>query len=238
MEVVLLAGGLGTRLHSVTGDSYPKSLAKVGGYPFLHYIVRYLQSKGCTRFIFALSHHADMIIENVNETFPDLDKEFSIEDTPLGTGGAIKQALSYAKDDDVLVVNSDSFMEFSLEKFVKFYNDKEASLAILCTEVDDVSRFGAADISELDRLIKFFEKGKQGEGFINSGIYLLKKEHKLLHSFTGKFSFEVDVLSNSKAEVYALTTRGLFFDIGTPEDFSGAQALVENHSHLFSVNNK
>ena len=236
MEAILLAGGLGTRLQGVTGDRYPKSLAEVGGKPFIHYIIKYLESMGVNRFIFAVSHHAQMIIDSVESNFPDLDAAFSTEERPLGTGGAIKQALALAKDDRVLVVNSDSFMEFSLDDFVSFSATHNSSLSMVCTEVEDVSRFGSADISEQDELIKFFEKGKQGAGYINSGIYLIDSRHPIIMSKKGKFSFENEILSNEKVSVYAMKNKGLFFDIGTPDDFEGAQKLVNNHSHLFVKN--
>jgi D-glycero-alpha-D-manno-heptose 1-phosphate guanylyltransferase len=236
MEAILLAGGLGTRLHEVTGDRYPKSLAKIDGRPFLHYVVKYLESMGVTRFVFAISHHAQMIIDDITEAFPDLEAAYSIEEQPLGTGGAIKQAMAEVRGEQVIVVNSDSFMEFSLAELVAFAKQNKAPLSIVCTEVDDVSRFGAADIAENGVLNKFFEKGRKGPGYINSGIYLIKKSHPLLHALTGRFSFENDILSNKDEAVYAMKTRGLFFDIGTPDDFKGAQRLVANHGHLFLQN--
>ena len=131
MEAILLAGGLGSRLHKVTGDRYPKSLAEVDVRPFIHYVIKYLESMGVNRFIFAVSHHAQMIIDSINSEFPDLDVAYSIEQEPLGTGGAIKQALEYVQGKRVLVVNSDSFMEFSLTKFIKFYEDAHSELSII-----------------------------------------------------------------------------------------------------------
>ncbi|MGJ8693931.1 MAG: sugar phosphate nucleotidyltransferase [Thalassotalea sp.] len=233
MEAILLAGGLGSRLHGVTGDRYPKSLAEVDGRPFLHYVVKYLESMGVTRFVFAVSHHSQMIVDDITLNFPELDAHYSVESEPLGTGGAIKQALAKVKSEQVIVVNSDSFMEFSLDKFVTFFEQKNANLAIVCTQVEDISRFGAADIGDDGVLNKFFEKGREGQGFINSGIYLLDKSHPTLNKLNGKFSFENDVLSSKSEPVYAMKNEGLFFDIGTPDDFAGAQQLVANHGDLF-----
>jgi D-glycero-alpha-D-manno-heptose 1-phosphate guanylyltransferase len=233
MEAILLAGGLGTRLHKVTGDTYPKSLAEVDGKPFLHYIIKYLESMGVKRFIFAVSHHAQMIVDNVNESFPNLDCVFSYENEPMGTGGAIKQALEFAQSDDVLVVNSDSFMEFSLDQFCLFHQKNQASLSIICTQVDDINRFGAADINDKNCLNKFFEKGGKGGGYINSGIYLINIQHPTLLELSGRFSFETEILASKSLPVYAMKNTGLFFDIGTPDDFVGAQKLVANHSQLF-----
>jgi len=234
MEAILLAGGLGSRLHQVTGDLYPKSLAEVDGRPFLHYVIKYLESMGVNRFVFAVSHHAQMIIDSVTQNFPELDVEFSLEKTPLGTGGAIKQAMELTKQKQIVVVNSDSFMEFSLADFCQFHHQKNALLSIVCTQVDDISRFGAADIGNDGKLNKFFEKGKLGHGYINSGIYIINKNHPLLEKFSGKFSFENEMLANKTVPVYAMKNKGLFFDIGTPDDFIGAQQLVANHSHFFA----
>ncbi len=231
MEAILLAGGLGTRLHKITGDLYPKSLAEVNNRPFIHYVVKYLASMGVNRFIFAVSHHAQMIIDSIRSEFPALDVAFSIEEHPLGTGGAIKQALEHVEGKRVLVVNSDSFMEFSLSKFIKFTEENESNLSIICTQVEDVSRFGAADISDRGLLLKFFEKGHQGSGYINSGIYLINKNHPKLASLTGKFSFENELLSNTEVPVHAMKNKGLFFDIGTPDDLEGAQMLLKTYSH-------
>lgn len=233
METILLAGGLGTRLHKVTGDLYPKSLAEVDGRPFIHYLVKYLESMGVSRFVFALSHHAQMIIDSVEQAFPELEMVYSIEKEPLGTGGAIKQALEKVQSEEILIVNSDSFMEFSLENFVRFSHANQSDLSIVTTHVDDLARFGAADIDKEGKLVGFREKGQLGAGYINSGVYLLNTNHPLMAELSGKFSFEHEVLSNINHPVYAMKNKGLFFDIGTPDDFAGAQALVAHHQHLF-----
>lgn len=236
MEAILLAGGLGNRLHKITGDLYPKSLAKVDGKPFIHYLVNYLKSMGVNRFIFAVSHHAQMIIESIQGAFPDLDVSFSTEDRPLGTGGAIKQALELVHAQQALVLNADSFMEFSVADFIEFSKQHNSSLSIICAQVPDVSRFGAADISDNGVLNKLFEKGQQGAGHINSGVYLIDKNHPQLNAFSGKFSFESKLLSNQHVRVFAMKNQGVFFDIGTPDDFLRAQMLLKAYKLAVKTN--
>lgn len=233
MEAILLAGGLGTRLHEVTGDKYPKCLAIVNHKPFLHYIIDYFQSQGVTRFIFALSHHAQMVIDDVKQSYPELDVAFSIEQEPLGTGGAIKQALSHCQEKFALVANADSFIECDLHQFIEFANNKHSELSIICTKVNDISRFGAANIDEHNQLIGFYEKGKPGEGYINAGIYWLNTHHPALLDKPIKFSFENDILASIEVKKFAFKTEGLFFDIGTPDDFTGSQQLVALNKELF-----
>ncbi|MDC8830330.1 sugar phosphate nucleotidyltransferase [Alteromonas gilva] len=235
MEAILLAGGLGTRLHSVTGDKYPKCLAEVNGKPFLHYILDDLTQQGVTRFVFALSHHAEMVRQEVSACYPHLDCAFSYETEPLGTGGAIKHAMQQVQSQYALVFNADSFMQVSIKDFVAFCHKKNASLGMVCTEVDDLSRFGAADIQQ-EKLVGFHEKGQSGAGYINAGIYYLSKHLPLIEQQPVKFSFEHNVLSAKDAQAYAYCVTGLFFDIGTPDDLVGASKLVKLNAELFVAN--
>lgn len=234
MEAVLLAGGLGTRLHSVTGDKYPKCLAEVDGIPFLHYVLWNFRNQGVKRFILAISHLSDMVIDEINVHFADWDIAFSIEKEPLGTGGAIKQALELCEGDYALVANADSFVELAVADFVSQMRKEKSELGLVCTEVNNLSRFGAANIKQ-NKLVSFSEKGKTGKGFINAGIYWINREHSAFVNQPIKFSFETEILANSKLSVDAFKTKGLFFDIGTPDDFIGAQKLVELHKKLFAT---
>lgn len=234
MEAVLLAGGLGTRLHSVTGDNYPKCLAKVNGIPFLHYILWSFKKQGVSRFVLAISHFSEMVVEDINKHFSDWDIVFSVESEPLGTGGAIKQGLSLCDGDHAIVANADSFVEFNLVKFIEEMDNRESDLGIVCTEVDDLARFGAAKV-EKNKLVGFSEKGKRGKGFINAGIYWVCTQSSELMEKPPKFSFETEVLANEKLGIDVFKTQGLFFDIGTPDDFLGAQRLVDLNKDLFAT---
>ncbi len=237
MEAILLAGGLGTRLYSVTRDNYPKCLAKVNDVPFLHYILWNFRNQGVKRFVLAVSHLSDMVEQEVRHHFADWDIDFSIEREPLGTGGAIRQALALCRSEHVIVANADSFIEFSLLKFVHEMRENESELGLVCTEVDDLSRFGAANI-EQGKLIGFSEKGKSGKGFINAGIYWLNTSNDAFLGQPERFSFEKNVLANRELHINVFKTKGLFFDIGTPGDFAGAQRLVDLNKGLFSTSPK
>lgn len=234
MEAILLAGGLGTRLHEVTGDRYPKCLARVNQKPFLHYVIEFLRSEGVTHFIFAISHHAELVREEVEKSFPKLSCDFSYEDTPRGTGGAINQALKHVKGDFALVLNADSYVEVKVCDFVSFCRDRKAKLGVVCTEVDNIERFGAADIKE-SQLVGFHEKGRKGKGHINAGLYYIDKHLEILREQPIKFSFELEVLSSKRVNAFAYLVDGLFFDIGTPDDLSGASQLVAQHKALFGA---
>src|SRR4051794_35544816 len=96
-EAIILAGGLGTRLRSAVPD-LPKCMAPVNGIPFLAFVINHLQSQGITHFIFSLGYKSETIIDFLNRDFPALLYKTSVEEEPLGTGGAVKKACKMAKD--------------------------------------------------------------------------------------------------------------------------------------------
>src|SRR5579871_5034983 len=112
-EVIILAGGLGTRLRSAVPD-LPKCMAPVGGRPFIGYIVDYFRRAGIERFIFALGYKSEAFDAFLQAEFPDGGYVVSLEDSPLGTGGAVRQACSLVRDSDVLVLNGDTFFRIDL----------------------------------------------------------------------------------------------------------------------------
>src|SRR5450432_2007636 len=103
-EAIILAGGLGTRLRSAVPD-LPKCMAPVAGKPFLFYVINHLQKQGIDKFIFSLGYKSEVIIEYTKAQYPKTSIQFTIEEEPLGTGGAIKLAASKATDKNVLVLN-------------------------------------------------------------------------------------------------------------------------------------
>jgi D-glycero-alpha-D-manno-heptose 1-phosphate guanylyltransferase len=113
-EAIILAGGLGTRLRTVVAD-VPKCMAPVAGKPFLHYVIQYLQQQGITKFIFSLGYKHELIEAYLQEKHPTLLATFAVEKEPLGTGGAIKLACSFATQKNVLVVNGDTFFEVDVK---------------------------------------------------------------------------------------------------------------------------
>src|ERR1700712_2028857 len=111
-EAIILAGGLGTRLKSVVAD-LPKSLAPVAGRPFLSFLLDYARKQGVKKFIFALGYKTELVEAFVKENLPEGSYVFSIEEEPLGTGGAIYKSCSLAVDKNVMILNADTFFGVS-----------------------------------------------------------------------------------------------------------------------------
>jgi D-glycero-alpha-D-manno-heptose 1-phosphate guanylyltransferase len=233
IPVLLLVGGMGTRLRSVV-PSKPKSLAPVGDIPFLELLVLQLRSQGIRRLVMCTGYQA----EQVQGEFGDGRKwgvriEYSNEPRPLGTAGAIKfaeQLLLQASD--FLAMNGDSFLQFDFRQFNRFHREHGGLASIAVRGVADASRYGTVHLDERNRVVAFREKmGIEEPGLINGGVYLFKREI-LEHIPEGPASLEKDVLPRIlEGGAFALEQKGMFIDIGTPEDYSRAQALYHSLSH-------
>jgi len=221
----VLAGGLGTRLRSVVPE-LPKPMAPVAGRPFLEILLGSLQRKGVTRVVLSVGHRADAIVTHFAGGFRGLEIEPVLEHEPLGTGGAVRLALSHCRNDPVLVLNGDTFLDLDLDALRACWQADRAPV-VVAREVADTARFGRLLIED-DRILRFAEKGLPGPGLINAGAYLLPRD--LLEGFEPgqAFSLESDFFAPEAPRrlLRAHRSRGLFIDIGVPEDYARAQQLL------------
>lgn len=223
MEAIVLAGGLGTRLRSVVSD-IPKCMAPVAGQPFLHYILTYLENSGITHVILSLGYKHESIEEYVNKNSWSFSVSYSVENGPLGTGGAIKLALTKAKEDQVLIMNGDTFFEVDLDAFYHFHSLKKAEISIALKLLTDFDRYGNVQTDKDEKIIAFSEKQPCRQGQINGGIYLINRDTIMMKTGKEKFSFETDVLQKyaDSSSLYGFICSGYFIDIGIPEDYAKA----------------
>jgi NDP-sugar pyrophosphorylase family protein len=152
---------------------------------------------------------------------------YSREDEPLGTGGALKLAEPLISD-PVLVLNGDSYVEWSLVPMLELFTGKDADLVIVLQAVADVSRYGSVTLDHDGRITQFLEKGvRGGPGLINAGVYLLRKQIVRDLPAGTTISLEREVFPRLLEHgVYGLVCTGLFIDIGIPDDFKRAQTLL------------
>jgi D-glycero-alpha-D-manno-heptose 1-phosphate guanylyltransferase len=223
-EAIILAGGLGTRLRSVVSD-LPKCMAPVAGQPFLKHVTRYLLSQGIEKFIFSLGYKHELIEQFLSEEFQTLHYQCSVEQEPLGTGGAIYLACKRAKDNNVLVVNGDTLFKANLKKASSFHLENNADCTLLLKPMQDFDRYGAVELDDDLTVRSFKEKQFFQSGDINAGAYLLNIEQFIDRDFPEKFSFEKDYLEKYYAEkkIFGLIEDSYFIDIGIPADLKKAQ---------------
>jgi D-glycero-alpha-D-manno-heptose 1-phosphate guanylyltransferase len=232
LPVLLLVGGMGTRLKSVLPDK-PKPLAQIGDISFLELLVLQLRSQRLRHLVMCTGFQAGQI----QQEFGDGRKwgvsiEYSEETTSLGTAGAIKLADRFlSHSPDFVVMNGDSFLELDFRQLMQFHWQNGGCASIAVRRVPDAARYGTVHVDEHNRVIRFSEKiGIPEPGLINGGVYVF--DRALLEEIPdGPSSLEKDVLpSFLKRGVFALEQNGLFIDIGTPEDFARAQDLYESLS--------
>ncbi|PWK77733.1 D-glycero-alpha-D-manno-heptose 1-phosphate guanylyltransferase [Mucilaginibacter oryzae] len=234
MEAVVLAGGLGTRLRSVISE-VPKPMAPVANRPFLDYILHYLKKQGITRVILAVGYKWEIIRDHYNgvDASFGIDIDYSIEDEPLGTGGAIFKAADKIIANDFFIINGDTSFDIPLNELKTFATEKSAEITIALKKISNSDRYGSVECSPDGRVISFKEKSPGNivtQAEINGGIYFMQKHLINKFNFPGKFSFETDFLQENLPGIaaFAKAFDSTFIDIGIPEDYYRAQKIFEN----------
>lgn len=222
-EAIILAGGLGTRLRSAVPD-LPKCMAPVAGRPFIAYLIDYFSAQGIQRFIFSLGYKHEVIEDFLKAAYPALDYISSIEDEPLGTGGAILKACSKARGKDVVVLNGDTFFGVDVSLLANFHEKHDADCTLSLKPMANSDRYGVVEIAKENKIISFKEKNYYEKSLINGGVYLLNVENFMRESLPGRFSFEKDYLEAfyTKRKIYGCIQDKYFIDIGIPEDYQKA----------------
>lgn len=222
---VILAGGLGTRLQSVLID-LPKPMAPIGNRPFLYYQMKWLCKFGIDRIILSVGFKYESIQSYFGDDFEGTKIEYRIEKELLGTGGACFQCLKYA-DEDILLINGDTFFPIDLEKFVANHIHSKAVVSIAMKEIFKSDRYGTVQVYE-GIITEFEEKKFIDKGFINGGIYALSKKCFDNYDLPQKFSLELDFLQKYTQElsIQGHCFEDYFIDIGIPEDYSRGQIEI------------
>jgi D-glycero-alpha-D-manno-heptose 1-phosphate guanylyltransferase len=226
-EAIVLAGGLGTRLRSAVPD-LPKCMAPVGGRPFIAWLTDYFRRAGIQQFIFALGYKHAAFDDFFRQTFPEGGYLVSLEQEPLGTGGAIRQACSLGSGETVLILNGDTFFRIGLGALADFHQKNAADCSLCLKPMKDFERFGVVERDETQRVRHFREKQYYSEGLINGGVYALDRERFLLEDLPAVFSFEKDYLEKvlDTRRIYGLVQDEYFIDMGIPEDYRQIQTEI------------
>lgn len=232
MEAIILAGGVGSRLKAVVPD-VPKPMAPVNGRPFLEYLLDYWAGQGVSRFVLSLGYKRQIIEEYFGARHKGAEVVYAVEEQPRGTGGGLLLALERLRgSDSFLVMNGDTFFEVDLAPMRRYHQDRRAEVTIALREVDANSRYASVEIDKDGKITVFDNRARtSGRALINGGVYLAER-----YAFAGMVpeSNEPVSIENqlyprmlaASKRMYGFPSSGRFIDIGIPEDYRRATALL------------
>ena len=215
MRAYVLCGGFGTRLRSVT--TAQKALVPVQGEPFLLRVLEQLAKADVTHAVLCAHYQADQILAQLPELAAKsgLRLDVVVVAEPLGTGGALLNALEEMPTyERYLLLNADTYLESSAYQGMIAASGQ----AILGVKVEDRQRYGSLAVDASNHLLSLLEKGAEGAGLINGGVYCFSPL-----AFSGwavkPCSLEQDLLPDllQRESVQVIPYGGRFIDIGTPE---------------------
>ena len=223
VDVVILAGGQGTRLQSVPGD-VPKPLRPVNGRPFLSYLLDQIRASGGRRIILSLGYRPDAFREFATRE----GLEVSAEPAPLGTGGGLRNAFPLLRSDAVMAMNGDSYAAVDLGLLAALQRRRKARALMLLAEVPDASRYGRVEIDEDGSVLSFSEKGEAGPGLINAGVYVLQRSVVAEIPEWRAVSLERETFpSLIGTRFFGEPGAFPFMDIGTPESYAASSEFFQ-----------
>lgn len=237
MEAVMLVGGQGTRLRPLT-ENTPKPMLPVANFPCTAHQIVKARDAGVTRIILSTSYRAEVF-----ESYFGAGEEFGIEivyvteDSPLGTGGAIRNvadALTSGPDEPVVILNGDILSGHSIQQQVADHIAKNADVSLHLIDVEDPRAFGLVPTDADDRVLQFLEKPQTPEEIvthqINAGCYVFRRS--VIDSIPAGRVVSVERetfpgLLDANANVIGYVENAYWLDLGNPLAFArGSQDLV------------
>jgi len=225
VEVIILCGGKGTRLASVSGE-LPKALMPVAGRPFIDILLENLLQYGFRRFILSVGYRKDRIKEHFADQ--EFAVDFSEEETPLGTGGAVKQAAQMTSSPSFMVVNGDSICRTNYLEFFDFHVQKGGIMSMVLSRPQSREDCGFVEIDQTNRIVNFAERNRcRTDCLVNAGIYLMRRDILSHMPHQDRFSLEYDLFPKIvDLGCYGFLSEGPLVDIGTPERLERAGRIL------------
>ncbi|MHB0976072.1 MAG: nucleotidyltransferase family protein [Candidatus Aquicultorales bacterium] len=232
---MILAGGLGTRLRPAV-ENLPKSMAPVAGKPFLEHQLIRLKTFGYTEVVLLVGHMSELISDRFEDgSSLGMDISYSKEETPLGTGGAVRNALHLLKK-TFLLLNGDTFFDVDYNELADLHRERRAVLTIALAHAEEAARYGLVRVGEDGRVLAFDDKAANGPGLINGGVYVMERSAIERVPEGQRISLEKEVIPEvikSGLPVYGRIFKGAFIDIGTPEAYEMAQHFLAGGSDVY-----
>jgi len=221
MHGIVLAGGRGRRIESLTRGELPKPMLDVDGRPFLAHHLDWLVDQGVSSLTLAVCHLWEVIRDYFGAAYRGVPLLYSHEREPAGTGGAIAQALDLvAGERHVVATNGDTYFPIDLARLAAFHRERGAEVTLALAALPDAGRYGAVEVAPDGRIRAFREKGVSVPARINAGVYCIDAASRSRWP-RAPFSFETDLLARREdpLRLFGLEFALEFTDIGVPEDY-------------------
>jgi len=197
-------------------------MADIDGKPYLWYLFKFLGRYDVSRVVLALGYKADAVKDWVSARKWPFELVFSVEDEPLGTGGAILKATALCQGESVAVINGDTLIDVDLDMLMAYHIQEGKAITLALKRMFDFDRYGTVTAGEDGIVSSFEEKRPCEEGLINSGAFVISPSKVIWPEGLEKFSFEKDVLEPmaTAGAIQSVEADGYFIDIGIPEDYA------------------
>jgi len=225
-SLVILAGGLGTRLRPIIND-VPKPMAPVLGKPFIYHLMHFYSSREEIEFIISVGYKSNTVVDYFGFEFQGSKIKYVNESEPLGTGGALLNVLDSGliRNEFFFLVNGDSFIDYDFNSMLCKHIESNAALTIGTMRANQADRYGGIKLEEGSKRVLGFTSDKCGKGeTANAGTYIFSRSKSLYESLSKcgqKFSLESNFLTKyvKNASVNSFEMSGSFLDIGVPSDY-------------------
>jgi mannose-1-phosphate guanylyltransferase len=218
LKAIILAGGRGKRLRPIT-DYVPKPLIPIKNIPIIEWQIKYLKKFGISEVIICSGYKTEMIENYLKNKKLGVKIIFSIENKPLGTGGAIKKAGKIIKEKSFLVINGDVITNIDLKKLLK----KENTIAAIQLK----TKFGILQ-TDNDKIVKFDEKKEIADLWMNAGIYHLNRE--IIKELPNVGDIEKTLFPNfaNKGKLFTIKFRNTkWYSIDSFKDMEESSSVIE-----------
>lgn len=232
MEAIVLAGGLGTRLRSAVPD-LPKPMAPVDGRPFLEYLLDNWAAEGVSRFVLSVGYNWTAIHDHFGSLYRGVPIGYAVEERSRGTGGGLIGALAeLAGPDPFLAINGDTYFDVPLALLRRRHRETAAAVTLALAKLREPGRYGHVVLAVDGRLTGFLPPATEvGESLANGGVYVCRRDAlaRFETASGGTLSLEHEVfpaLLAAGVRLAGAVWDGKFLDIGLPEDYRAAAALL------------
>lgn len=241
--LVILAGGLGTRLQKLVND-VPKPMAPIKGIPFLEILINYWKKQGIEKIILSVGYLKTKIIDYFGSNYQNIEIEYSIENSPLGTGGGLIKALDKINDNEpFLIANGDTFFKIKLNEIESFHLNKTSDWTVALFESNDNKRYMSISMESNQKITNLKSNSDNlKKNYSNGGLYLvsnklLLKKIMLNKSHQKNISLEDDIipLLLRNNNFYGFVSKNIFIDIGIPEDYKLSANILKEEICLIQT---